>query len=141
MAFPDPIRIEGLNEFRRNLKRMDSDLAKKIRLAGNVAAKLVVNEAKPRVPSGPGIGGHAASSIKAASTSKAARISAGGAKYPYYPWLDFGGRVGKNKSIHRPFLKRGRYIWASYAELQPEIEDVLLQELNDLARSAGMDPV
>ncbi|MEU7817058.1 hypothetical protein [Pseudonocardia sp. NPDC049154] len=135
---PNPIRVEGLREFNRNLRRMDKDLPKGLRLAGNEAAKIVVDEAKPRVPIGPGRGGHAASSIKAASTRTAARVSAGGKRFPYYPWLDFGGRVGPNKSVRRPFLKKGRYIWAAFDDRRDDVEQVLNTELVNVARSAGI---
>lgn len=136
----EPIRITGLRELKRDLGKLDKDLPKALRLAANSAAELVVSAARPRVPSGPGKGGHAASSIKAASTATAARISAGGKKYPYYPWLDFGGKVGPNKSTSRPFLKQGRYIWKAYADNDKKIADKLEEELIKVAKSAGLDP-
>lgn len=137
---PELIRIDGLKEFNRSLKRMDKGLPKAVRLASNEAADIVVREAKPRVPIGPGKGGHAASSIKAASTAKAARISAGGKRFPYYAWLDFGGRVGPRKSVKRPFLKSGRYIWKAYDDRKAEVEQQLATGLTEVARSAGLDP-
>lgn len=136
---PETIRVEGLREFRRNLKRANRDAPKGIRVASNKAAQIIVDEAKPRVPIGPGKGGHAASSIKAASTASAARVSAGGKRFPYYAWLDFGGRVGRNRSVKRPFLKSGRYIWAAYEDKREEIEAVLAEELKAVARGAGME--
>lgn len=136
----EPIKIEGLREFSRSLRKLDKDLPKGLRLAGNTAANVIVAEAKPRVPLGPGRGGHAKTSIKAASTRTAARVSAGGKKFPYYPWLDFGGRVGPGKSVHRPFLKKGRYIWAAYAEKQAEFRETLKDELVKVAKDAGLEP-
>lgn len=135
----DLIQIQGLREITRSLRRIDPEIAKAMKAAGNKAAQLVVDTAQPRVPTGPGKGGHAASSIKAASTGKAARVSAGGKKYPYYPWLDFGGRVGPNKSVQRPFLKEGRYIWAAFADRRDEITQVMADELSEMARRAGLD--
>lgn len=136
---PELIRVEGLREFNRNLRRMNRDLPKGLRLAANAAAQLVVDEAKPRVPTGPGVGGHAKSSIKAASTRTSARVSAGGKKYSYYPWLDFGGAVGRNKSVKRPFLKEGRYIWAAFADRRTEVQETLQTELVNVARGAGIE--
>lgn len=140
MSTPEPIRVAGLREFTRALRRADRELVKGLRLASNRAADLVVAEAKPRVPIGPGRGGHAAASIKAASTSKAARIQAGGKRYPYYPWLDFGGRVGPGGRTTRPFLKSGRYIWAAYSDKRPQVEAILAAELTSLAAAAGLGP-
>jgi hypothetical protein len=131
-----PIKVEGLREFNRGLRALNADAPKGLRLAGNEAARIVVAAAKPRVPIGPGKGGHAAASLKAASTRTAARVSAGGKKYPYYPWLDFGGRVGPNKSVRRPFLKQGRYIWAAFDDHRAEVERTLREELAKVADSA-----
>lgn len=131
------IRVSGLKEFNRVLRRIDSDAPKGLRLAGNSAAQIVVDEAKPRVPLGPGRGGHARSSIRAASTRTAARVREGGKKFPYMPWLDFGGSVGRRDSVKRPFIKSGRYIWAAFADERDRVEGVLRDELADVARGAG----
>lgn len=133
------IRVVGLREFNRSLKRIDSDAPKGLRLAGNNAAGIVVNEARGRVPLGPGRGGHARSSVRAASTRTAARVRGGGRKFPYYPWLDFGGRVGRNNSVHRPFLKEGRYIWAAFSDKRQRVQDELRDELVAVARRAGVE--
>jgi HK97 gp10 family phage protein len=135
----EPIRVDGLKEFQRDLKKMGGELPTALRLAANSAAQLVVDEAKPRVPVGPGKGGHASASIKAASTRTAARVSAGGKKYPYYPWLDFGGSVGPQKSSQRPFLKQGRYIWKAYADNDEKVQMQLAEALADVARQAGLE--
>lgn len=139
MSFVKPIRVEGLREFSRALKQVDNEAPKGLRLAGNRAAQIVVDEAKPRVPIGPGIGGHAVTSIKAASTRTAARVSEGGKRFPYMPWLDFGGRVGPKRSVKRPFIKQGRYIWAAFADKRDEIEDVLEKAIVQVARDAGLE--
>lgn len=133
------IEIEGLREFNRGLRRLDAEYPKALRIAGNRAAQIVVDEAKPRVPTGPGRGGHAKSSIKAASTRTAARVSAGGRRFSYFPWLDFGGRVGRRRSVHRPFLREGRYIWAAFADRREDVVRVLDTELRNVARAAGLE--
>lgn len=136
---PDPIKIKGLAEFQRNLKKLDKDLPKALRLAGNEAAELIVSKARPLVPTGPGRGGHAKQSIKAKSTRTAARVSGGGKRYPYYGWLDFGGRVGRDRSVRRPFLKDGRYIWKAFANNRGKVEETLEDALLEVARSAGVE--
>lgn len=139
MAQRDLITIAGLREFNRSLRRVDSELPKGLKAAGNAAAQIVVGAARPLVPLGPARGGHARDSIKVASTRTAARVSAGGKRWPYYAWLDFGGRVGPGKSVQRPFLKSGRYIWKAFDDHREEIQGVLQRELADLARRAGLD--
>lgn len=131
------IRITGLKEFKRHLRQLDSTLPKGLRLAGNKAAEIVVAEAKPRVPRRTG---RAAGSVRAASTQASARVKGGGARVPYYPWLDFGGSVGRNNSVHRPFLKEGRYIWKAFADRRAAVQDELKDALVDVARKAGLEP-
>lgn len=135
----EPIRIKGLAEFSRNLRKLDNDLPKAIRLAANEAADLIVAQARPRVPTGPGKGGHARSSVRAKSTRTSARVAGGGKKYPYYAWLDFGGKVGKNRSVRRPFIKEGRYIWKAFADQRSKVEEVMVDGLIEVARSAGVE--
>lgn len=132
------IRVAGLREFRRDLRKLDKSLPKGLRVAGNKAADIVVGAAKPRVPTGPGKGGHAKTSLRAASTATSARVAFGGKKFPYAPWLDFGGRVGRRHQTVRPFIKEGRYVWAAFADNRAEVQNVLRDELTDLARAAGL---
>lgn len=142
MAEPE-IRIRGLREFRLKVRAADRELAKGLRKAGNRAAQIVVNEARPRVPVGPGRGGHAFTSIKAASTQRATRVSEGGARFRYMPWLDFGGTINKHTGhpTHRPFLKKGRYIWAAFADNKTAVEFELRTALHEIARDAGLRPL
>ena len=130
----EPIKIEGLAEFSRNLKKLDRELPKALRMAFNAAADIVVQDARPGIPTK---SGKAKGSVKARSTQTASRVVGGGTKVPYYPWLDFGGRVGKGKSIRRPFLKEGRYIYNAYFKNQKRYAELLEQGLLDVARQAG----
>jgi hypothetical protein len=134
----DPIKVEGLAEFNRNLKKLDSDLPKALRVALNEAAGVVVGYARPRVAKR---SGRAAASVKARSTRTAVRVVAGGARVSYYPWLDFGGRVGKGRSVSRPFLKEGRYIYAGYfkSRASGEFQEVLTAALLRVAAQAGVE--
>lgn len=139
MATTEPIQIRGMSEFVRNLKKIDGDLPKAVRLAANESANVVVRYAKPKVPRGTGPGGRAASTVRAKSTRTAARVSGGSKKHPHYPWLDFGGRVGRNRSVRRPFIKEGRYIWATYSERYEEVWRTLHGALIDVARQSGVE--
>jgi len=136
----EAIKIEGLKEFTRDLKRIDSDLPKLVRLANNAAANLVVDDARPRVPTGPH-GGRARKSVKAASTRTKSRVSGGGGRAQYYPWLDFGGKVGRRGSVKRAYKPKGRYIYRAYFQARDsgEFLEIMTKELVDVARQAGID--
>ena len=133
----EAIKVDGLNQFVRNLKSIDRDLPKAVRMAFNEAADLVVDDAQPRIPSR---SGGARRSVKARSTQTKARVKGGGRRARHYPWLDFGGRVGRNKSVKRPFYKEGRYLYKSYFDLRDSgrFEDVMVTELLKVVESAGI---
>ena len=137
MSMTDPIKVEGLRQFVKDLKTIDRELPKMLRKAFNAAADIVVQDTRPRVPSR---SGRAKGSIRAASTQTRVRVKAGGRRAPYYPWLDFGGRVGRNKSIRRPFYKEGRYLYNTYTgakqsgEFRMEMEKAMISVIE----SAGI---
>jgi hypothetical protein len=132
----EAIRVEGLTEFVRDLKRIDDELPKTLRVALNQVAGVVVDYAVPRVPSR---SGRARRSVKARSLRDAVRIIGGGPRTPYYPWLDFGGRVGRARSIVRPFRKEGRYIYEGYYRNRPKFAEMLEAALLNTARAAGVE--
>lgn len=132
------IRVEGLKQLNKSLRAISADAPKALRLAGNEAADLIVKTARPKVPSGPPAAGHAAGSIKAASTRTAVRVKAGGPKFPYFPWLDFGGKVGRGKRTVRPFLKSGRYVWKAYGEQREQVAAKLAEGLDKVIADAGL---
>lgn len=130
----DAIRITGLNEFVRNLKAIDRDLPKVLRVAFNKAGETIVTEARSKVPT---VTGRAKASVRGTSTQKAFRITGGSRRAPYYPWLDFGGQIPRGG--RRPFIKEGRYIYASYFRHRDELAVHLEAALIDVARSAGVE--
>jgi hypothetical protein len=132
----EPIKIEGLAEFQRNLKRLDADLPKALRIAFNDATGLVIDYARPRVARR---SGRAAGTIKAKSTRTAARVSAGGKRAPYYPWLDFGGKGPGNRPAARPFYKEGRYLWKALVVKRDDLQAGLESALVGVAEQAGFE--
>lgn len=131
----DAIRVDGLAEFSRNLRKLDADLPKALRIALNEAADVVVDYATRHVPTRTG---RAKRSLKARSTRTEARVSGGGNRAPHYPWLDFGGKVGRNKSVSRPFYSDGRYIYKGYFARRDEFGEVLTRALLGVAEQAGI---
>lgn len=131
----DPIKISGLKEFQRAVKQLDASIPKAMRTAFNAAADIVVQEARPEIPSR---SGRAKASVKARSTQTAVRVVGGGKKAPHYPWLDFGGRVGKNRSVRRPFLADGRYIYDAYYSNRARVQEGTRVALVDAAEAAGL---
>lgn len=132
----EPIRIDGLAQFSRDLRKLDADLPKALRLAMNDAVDLVVDYARPRVPTRTG---RARNSIRARSTRTEARVSGGGKRVPYYAWLDFGGRTGRARSVNRPFYKEGRYLWKGLVVKRDELSRRLEAALVGVVESSGIE--
>ncbi len=131
------IGIAGLDQFVRNLKQLDRDLPKALRLSFNEISKIVVDDAQRLVPS---VTGRTRKSLKAKSTQKAARLSGGSNGVPWFGWLDFGGegRI-KGRPAYRPVKKEGRYLYAAYYKHRDEIPALMEQALLEIAQQAGVE--
>ena len=128
------IHVDGLRELNKEIKALDPEAAKQMRLVLNDAAQIIVNVARPKVPA---VTGNARASIVVRSTQKESRVRVGGPKAPYYPWLDFGGAVGRNNSVKRTFLKHGRYLFPSYSAQRDNILKLLQKRISLVAVGAG----
>jgi hypothetical protein len=130
------IAVSGLRELSRSLNKVDGESAKQLRVVFNEAAELVITTARPRIPRRTG---RAAGSLKTKSTRTAVRVAFGGPKAPWYPWLDFGGRTGRKKSVVRPFLTDGRYVYPAYYERRDDIMRAMQEGIERVARDAGLE--
>jgi hypothetical protein len=131
----EQIQIEGLRELRTALRQAGREFPRALRIALNESVEVIAEAARAEVPT---LTGAAADSIVARSTQTAARIKAGGRRAPHYPWLDFGGSVGRNKSVHRPFLPGGRYLYPALSEHREEMIAKLEEVLVEVAQAAGL---
>lgn len=136
MAGKPPITVQGLRPMIAALKEIDDGAPKEMRLALNGVANLLVDKTRPKFPY---LTGKARNSVKASSTRTAARVRTGGPKAPHAPWLDFGGKVGIRKTVERPFIKSGRYLYPTLEEIQPQIQDALEKAIVKVATDAGLE--
>lgn len=150
----EPIHVGGLRDFQAALKRMDGQTQKQLRVVFNDVAEELAGDARRKVPRR---SGRAAGSMKARSGQREARIVAGGRKAPYYPWLDFGGTVGRGRtgrggvasaagrsdagtagSVKRRFLTDGRYLYPTWRSQRAHIQKRLEESIVDLAQRVGL---
>lgn len=132
----EPIVIKGIREFQRALRDLDDQAPKQLRLIQNDAAGIVVDWARPRIPSRTGA---AAASLRLASSQRETRVRAGGRKAPYYAWLDFGGKTGPQRSVDRPFYRQGRYVYPGLSATRERVQKTLQDGMTALAQSAGLE--
>lgn len=130
------LRVNGLRELQAALKAIDGEAQKELRGVLNDAAQVVVKHARPLMPVKTGT---AAASLKVLSTQREARVKEGSAKAPYAPWLDYGGAVGRNRSVKRPFVKGGRYVYPAYYANQEAIDSMLSNALTELIKRHGLE--
>lgn len=130
------IHVTGLAEFGRGLRKLDAEAPKALRIALNAAAEILIGETRKLIPTRTG---KAAKSLVVKSTRTSARVGVGGKRAPYYPWLDFGGKTGRKKSVDRPFYKQGRYLYPTLGRIKPQIMEQLAADLAAVAKSAGLD--
>lgn len=133
----DPVKVEGLKELRRSLRQVSGpEAGKAIQRANKAAAEVVAAAARQRVPVRTG---RARSTVRATATQSVASVKFGGARAPYAPWLDYGGRVGRNKTTVRPFKRGGRIIYPALDAERPQVIATYERELDNLlTRFGGM---
>lgn len=132
----DSVRVDGLRDLQRALRGISKEAAKELRLALREIAAEIAKSASAKVPRR---SGRAASSYKPRASGAGAAIAFGGTRAPYAPWLDFGGRVGVNKSVSRPFIREGRYLFPTIGENSDEIKNRADEAMKRLADKYGFD--
>lgn len=136
------VEVKGIRDLRKGLKQIEDDLPKELRDGLAEVSEFVVGIAREKVPRR---SGDAADSMKVRKQSAAAAIAVGGSAAPYYPWLDFGGSVGRGRagkgtgSVKRPFLKEGRYIYPTLKEKRSVINEKVDKLIGELAVKAGFE--
>jgi hypothetical protein len=130
-----PIKIDGLRQFQAALKQMDGETQKQLKVVLDDAARTVSTGAARRVPRR---SGRAAASVRPRSSQREARVMGGSAKVPYYGFIDFGGRVGRKKSVSRRFIAEGRYMYPTFHANRDSIYAALQKSLIQLAENAGL---
>ncbi len=129
-ATESAIRIDGLDQLRRRLKQVDSNLPKELALIFNRSAEGVAAKVRAKINSK---SGRAAKHVKAAKTQKGAVVRAGGKSVPYFGPLDFGGYPKG-----RPFLPEGRYLYPTAEQEGPKAVREVEDGMRDLIRKAGL---
>jgi hypothetical protein len=133
----DRVEVDGLAELRSQLRQFaDRDLPKALQRANKAAAETVAEAARRRAPERSGA---LRKSIRATASQTGSFVREGNAKVPYASWIDFGGRVGRNRSVSRPFMKGGRILYPAFAERRSAVVDAYDDVIVDLIRRSGLD--
>lgn len=121
-----------LSSWKTAMSRFSQSADERIRKMLATAAETVAGDAQRLVPRGPT--GAARASMKASGLS----VVFGGSRAAYAGWLEFGGRVGINESVSRPFVPGGRYIWPTWMKNRQDILTAMERGMADLAKESGL---
>lgn len=130
------LEVHGLGDLQKALRQMDKEAPKELAAGLAEATEIVLQAARPLVPHRSGA---AQGSMKVRKQQRGATLAVGGTKAPYFPWLDFGGAVGRNRSVRRPFIPSGRYVYPTLKAKRPEVEAKVDEVLAKMARRAGFE--
>ena len=121
----DPIKITGLSEVQRNLRKLSTDaldLNKTEFLETNKqVAEIVINESKKYVPF---LTGALAAAIRNASTKKSAKVRAGNVAVPYAGPIHFGWparSIKPNTFLYEAIDARKSEVANRYSELVSDL--------------------
>lgn len=132
------VEVEGLRELTRSLKRVERELGGEIRRAFNRIVNPVMSEARAEWPRSDD-SDHMADTIREGSTQAYAAVKAGGQEPGAFGFIEFGGKVGINESVSRPFDPEGRYLFPAAVRHERELAMEAERELGQLINRAGLD--
>lgn len=130
------VEVRGLREFSRSVRNADKALAVELRKGLNDIARVVADDARSAVPKRSGA---LAKSIRPTSTAKVGKISMGGARVPYAGFIEYGGSVGINDSVKRPFVRDGRHLKPAYEKNRAKVQKEMSDLLDRMIKTAGLD--
>lgn len=136
------VEVSNLREITRAIKAANDGVPGNLRKYLLPVAQEVAQAVASRVPRQ---SGDAAGTVTARAGQQGAGIAFGGSKAPYFPWLDFGGSVGRGHkpgkpwsgSVVRPAIAQGRYAYPTIEDKRGKIEEGAMEAVLRSATDAG----
>lgn len=131
------IRVEGLADFQRELKALDSKLPRELAKANKDAAELVASHARSRASGLGSVAAKAAPSIKAAAEQRRSKVTLGGPQYPYALGAEFGGQGRPTTMQFQPHRGReGYFLYPTIRDDRDEFMDAYERAIDQVMRAA-----
>jgi hypothetical protein len=143
LALNAGIKIEGLVEVQRALRKLEPELAKELKTELASVARDVAQDAQSRVPTD---SGRARGSIRAGADVKGPYVAGGKQAVPYYAWLDFGSRrpkSGRPRSVG-PWKgtgagpEKGRFIYPAIDRNRDDVTARAVDAFENAKKQAGL---
>lgn len=131
------VRVEGLADFQRELRRLDSKLPRELTAANRAAAEMVAERARSRARGLGSVAAKSAPSIKAAAEQRRSKINLGDNRHPFALGAEFGGRRRPTTQQFEPWTgKTGRFFYPTIRDTEDEFMAVYERAIDQLARAA-----
>ena len=105
------VKVRGLDGFQHELEVSEDRLVEGVRSLMSELADETASDARNRARSGK-LTGASMNSIRSPGP-----VVRAGDDVPWYGFADFGGRVGRNRSIVRRYIKGGRWLFPAVKDL------------------------
>jgi hypothetical protein len=135
------VYVSNLAEVRKYLRKIHPDLVPVLR--EDLKSAIILNTLPAIMRRVPKISGYAQFTLKARSGGNTLYVLAGGTSSvaPYFGWLDFGGSLrnrgpGRNQTIVRPIIKKGRYVYPGILETQNRLVEAAGKAVDKAVQSA-----
>jgi len=135
------VKVVGLNEFRRELKRLEDDLTPELKAVNFELAQRVTSWAQTKAAAvSPQAAKAARDALKASRTAARAQVIIGNNKTPWALGAEFGAQRWKQFPAWRGNDKgAGYFLWPSIRDHREEIMDLYMEALDKLAGKAFPD--
>lgn len=136
----ETVRVEGLADFQRELRKLDSKLPRELRVANLKAAEVVASDARSRAASLGGVARKTAPSIKAAAEQRRSKVTLGGPRFPYALGAEFGSiQHTQFKPWTGSDSSSGYFLYPAIRGTRDEFMDAYEDALDQLMRAAFPD--
>ncbi len=130
------LKVQGLDEFRRELRRL-TGMGKELGRANRRVAEMVASGARSKAESLGGVQAKSAPSIRALGAQARSQVALGGARYPFALGAEFGSIRYKQFPAWRGSAQgAGYFLFPTIRESRDAIVDAYGEELDRLARRA-----
>lgn len=129
------VDTEGQDAWIFAARRFQRDLPDLMEETEHDAAELVAGETRRRVDV---LTGAARQSVRVLDYQGDATVVGGSGSVRYYTWLDYGGHAGIRGTTVRSKVRRGRYAYPAYEDSQPEIAELMDDNVKKSLRDHGL---
>jgi len=141
MAVGAGVYVSNLAEVRKYLRKIHPDLVPVLR--EDLKSAIITNTLPAIIRRVPTKSNRARFTVKARAGGNTLYVLAGGksSAAPYFGWLDFGGSLknrgpGRNQTIIRPIIQRGRYVYPGILETQNRLVEAAGRAVDKAVQSA-----